>query len=244
MKLWRIHPILPCLLLCTYSTLASDQKTIRFSCSVNEKSDHFRYFTELYSQAFEQLGYQFSMLSLPPLRELAQLREQQIDGVCARTDGILSTPDTDTLIRVNEVVAKSHMVIYGVDKHTLIDTNNLQSLQQYRVGYRRGYLGLVDSLKSVGLKKLHPIELSNHGVRQLASSRIDIYIDQHIAILSALKQHPDLEEKIHNLGSYKKRKVFAYLIPRHHRLAEPLASSLRLAKKKIPLPKLSLPIDD
>ncbi len=244
MKHWRIYSILLSLLLLSLPAHSSDQNTIRFSCSVNEKSDHFRYFTELYTHAFAQLGYQFSMRSLPPLRELAQLREQKIDGVCARTNGILSTPDTETLVRVDEIIAKSHMVIYGVDNSIQIDPNNLQSLQKYRVGYRIGYLGLVDSLKSVGLRSLHPIELPTHGLRQLASGRIDVYIDQHIAIVSALTEHPLLEEKIHNLGSYKKRRAYSYLIPRHAELAPALASALKQSKRSIVLPKIFLPIDD
>ncbi|MGH1372715.1 MAG: hypothetical protein ACRBBW_11800 [Cellvibrionaceae bacterium] len=245
MKHGRIYSILLYLVLCAQSSYASDQQnTIRFSCSVNEKSDHFRYFTELYTHAFEQLGYQFSMRSLPPLRELALLREQKIDGVCARTDGILSTPDTETLIRVDEVIAKSHMVIYGADSDIRIDQNNLQSLQKYRVGYRRGYLGLVDSLKGVGLKNLQAIERPTHGVRQLASGRIDVYIDQHIAIVSALTEHPLLEDKIHNLGSYKKRRAYSYLIPQHTKLAPALAIALKQSKRSIALPKIFLPIDE
>lgn len=232
------------LLLCPLSVHSSNLKTIRFSCSVNENSDHFRYFTELYTHAFKQLGYKFQMKSLPPLRELAQLRERKIDGVCARTDGILATTDTASLIRVNEVVVKSHMVIYGRDPTIKISPANLQTLQQYQVGYRGGYLGLADSLKNAGLSRLQAIELPVHGVRQLAHGRIDLYIDQHVAIVSALEQHPDIEKRIHNLGSYKKRKAFAYIIPRHKGLAPDLVEALKVSKKSIPLPKLSLPIDD
>lgn len=241
-------PLVRTLVLLTFfypvTALCADQKTIQFSCSVNINSNHFRYFNQLYTHAFKQLGYHFTMRSLPPLRELAHLREQKIDGVCARTDGILATPDTAQLIRVNEVVAKSHMVIYGTEATVDIDLSNLQSLQQYTVGYRRGYLGLADSLTHAGLTKLHAIEQPTHGIRQLVSGRIDIYIDQHIAVIRALKQHPAIEERIHNLGSYKKRKVFAYLLPKHSELAAPLAHALKKSKKVIHLPKLSLPIDD
>ncbi len=243
MKPWPIASVLISLLTLSPPSPGSEQGTISFSCSVNAKSDHFRYFNELYTHAFKQLGYGFSMQSLPPLRELSQLREQKIDGVCARTDGILSTPDTETLIRVDEIVAKSHMVIYGADSSIRIDLNNLQSLLQYRVGYRRGYLGLVNSLKSVGLEDLHAIELPTHGVRQLVSGRIDLYIDQHIAIESALAEHPKLKEKIFNLGSYKKRPAYAYVLPRHSSIAPALAIALKKSKHKVAVPALFLPID-
>jgi len=227
-----------------FSAHSSDLGIIRFSCSVNANSDHFRYFNQLYSHAFKQLGYQFHMQSLPPLRELSHLRDRKIDGVCARTDGILATPDTSTLVRVDEVVAKSHMVIYGARPTITVEASNLRSFQKYHVGYRRGYLGLADSLKNAGLAQLHAIDRPVHGVRQLASGRIDIYIDQHIAIVGVLKQHPTLEERVHNLGSYKKRNVFAYLVPHHAALAQPLAKALKKSKETIPLPRLSLPIDD
>lgn len=224
---------------CSYASGPTQtQRSITFSCSLDPKTNHFQYFFQLYKHAFNRLGYEFSMQSMPALREVLSLKSETVDGVRARTDGILEYRDTQGLVRVNEVIAISKLVIRSHSASLDINPDDLTSFRPYTVGYKSGYLGLQAGLQKAAIANIVSVDHAVMGLKQVSQKRLDLYIDQEIAMQSAFKQEPLLQQLTFSLGEYKSRNVYAYLLPRHQLLAPELEAALKHAKKIIAPPEL------
>lgn len=79
-----------------------EQETIVFSLATQLESYNGRLLTEIYTSAFNKLGYKFRFKSLPPIRGVIEANYGNIDGCSGRLD-----------VELHEIIIKHPNLVFG-----------------------------------------------------------------------------------------------------------------------------------
>lgn len=205
---------------------------IRFFCGLNPKSQFYSAYSELYTQAFSQLGYDFEMLPRPLNRVTADLIRGTSDGECGRVVNLSELTGRESFVRVEAKVARvmTNAWTYNPSIHS-ISEEDLRS-NAYRIGIQRGDLRLEEKLKllAVEYKELDSPEM---GLKMLYAGRLDLLIIASLRVEAVFQVKPNLKRPI-NVGNFMALDIYPYLHDKHRHLAVPFAREL---KKLIANPK-------
>lgn len=201
-----------------------DVKRIVFVCALPENSKGYKATKNLYSIAFGRLGYQFDMRYAPPARGLADLLNGLADGSCGRTPSIESEIASARLIRIDIDVANIQFVAWS--HRSDLRVNSIEDIIRggYKVAYTRG--NMVVDTKLEAYSGASTVTQATHGLRMLASRRLDLFISSKSMIeleLSGSGVHVPL----YQAGVVLLSTHYPYVSSRHSQLANRLTQVLR-----------------
>jgi len=144
MKKALLNTRLPTLLIMLFTvlqpTLASSKPVIIFTTHVAPQSNAYKATHLLLTEAFNRIGYKFSMKTLPGKRSLHEANKGSFDGEAHRFSGLNDNNDFPNLIRVPEIQQVIENAMFS--KRVTNLTMPWQELAKYSVTVPRGSLWL------------------------------------------------------------------------------------------------------
>lgn len=202
---------------------------IVFSCSIPEDSKTFSQIEKIYRMAFDNLGFKFRLISLPRVRESAELKRQNISGSCGR--GISFLTDDVTAVTVEVKVAMPDISIWS-----RTPGNQFRSIEDIpsgsRVTYVRGTSTIERSPMITDQTSITLIGVANTavGIRMLDAKRIDYHLESELNTRHILKNMPT-QHSIYSAGAISGEMITPLLTEQWKHLAQPLKQELtRLMK--------------
>lgn len=196
---------------------------ILFSCSISAKSPYFIKIKKLYTQIFSGLGYQFDMISLPRPREIKELLDGHIDGVCGQTKTLASLSKDISLIPVP--ISINPINIWATSPQS-VDIDDIT-----KIAYVRGSIDIEKELKARPNLKRIPVANPTAGLKMLVADRIPYFATSYFSTDNSI-QNTNFNKSIYNVGVFSTTHIFPFLHKRHHKLNEPLKNSLEYQLKK------------
>lgn len=222
---WLIKAIALSLFVC-HSTIANEPKRIIFSCWIDADLPAFSALESLYRDSFAALGYEFVMLSKPPLRSLAEANSGITDGECARVGNYLDAAPDSPLQRVDVMIAKTNLDAWSYDN--TIKLNGPLSLinSPYKIAYGKGTVAMELLLSRLPLKNLQSVGSIDLGIKMLARKRFDVLISPRAIFKQVLAQNP-VDVELYFAGTILELEGYPYLNKRHNMLAPAFTEELR-----------------
>jgi len=125
--------------------MAVAEPIITFTTHVTPKSMAYKSTYLLLTEAFNRIGYQFSMKTLPGKRSLYEANRGSYDGEAHRFTGLNDNNDYPNLIKVPEIQQVIQNAMYS--KRALTLTMPWQALAKYSVTVPRGSIWLTKMAK-------------------------------------------------------------------------------------------------
>lgn len=203
---------------------------IIFSCSVPKDSNRFALLEQVYSEAFNALGYKFRLISLPRVRESAELNRQNIAGSCGRTSSFLRT--NPKAVAVNIPAAYANLRIWSRSPNEIF-TSIADIPPRSRIGYVRGS----SAIEQGGIVDNHPrlsfLGVTNTavGIKMLDAKRIDYYLGFKINTINILTSITT-RNSIYSAGDIDGEKIVPILTEQWGHLATDLERELKLLMEK------------
>lgn len=208
-----------------------------FSCSVPKDSPQFALLELVYREAFEALGHKFRLISLPRVRETAELHRQNIGGSCGRTASLLATNPEITGIDITAAYAdlrvwssnpdESFAAIADIPPHS-------------RIGYVRGSTAVENDGPLDNNPQLTFLGVANTavGIKMLDAKRIDYFLGFKINTINILTSITT-RNTIYSAGDISGKRIVPILTEQWSHLATDLESELKLLMKKYKANKLT-----
>lgn len=200
-----------------------------FSCGVVPDSRAVAVLEQLYVEAFDQLGYNFSIMERPGMRSLSDASQGRVDGECARYGQLADNSafgDYSSLVRVEARLINFNINLYSyqpspadVTVATIVD-------QQLKVGYQRGAIAQDKLLAKVpGKQRIQFVELVN-GLRMLNAGRLHLIAAPKVLMDSAVNRTQlPAPARVGVLATYG---AYPYLNEKHAALAPQLAAAIQV----------------
>jgi ABC-type amino acid transport substrate-binding protein len=202
--------------------LADDR--IIFGCSIPSFSQAFSELETLYRGAFNALGYEFQMFSLPRARERAELLGGKLDGTCARAD-VEPYKSFRSLLKLQPPITEMALKVYSRQPMKVI-TNLDQLPSGSTIAYVRG-----TTLARLILQRsprLHPKDVTSAaiGIKMLAAGRVDYFLG-----LSSVSDYVlgklDIRQMLFVVSDLPPIYLYPYINTRHNALHKPLQNYIR-----------------
>lgn len=204
---------------------AGSRPKIRFFCGISDRQIWIEAYRDLYTQAFDDLGYDFEMLYRPQKRVYSDLVRGLADGDCGRVENLKAITENDQFVRVDALLLRTITGIWTYNSSIgRISESDIQS-GAYRIGIMRGDLRLTQRLKAHELE-LTQVDEIQQGLKMLYSNRIDLFISAKVRVDMLLKNRSDEFSPPTFLGEYLALEIYPYMNIRHKDLAGPLAERL------------------
>jgi ABC-type amino acid transport substrate-binding protein len=196
--------------------------TIVFGCAIPGRTEAFKEVEALYRKAFDELGYQFAMVSLPRARELAELNSGRLDGSCARG---LKAPFNALrpMIKVATPIVKYSIQILSNKAGQSLSNGKVEAGS--RVAYVRGGNITKEYIPHLGSIRPTPVTNAAIGIKMLAAKRVDYLIDTTTTLSTTLKSLR-IDQPIYTVRTFDENYLYPFLSHRHAMLATPLAGKL------------------
>lgn len=233
---YLIKAIVLSLFICQ-GAMANEPRKIVFSCWIGADLPAFSALEQLYRDSFAALGYEFAMVSKPPLRSLAEANSGTTDGECARVANYLDAAPGSPLQRVNVMIAKTNLDAWSYDN--TIELNGPLSLinSKYRIAYGKGTVAMQLLLDRMPLKNLQPVSSIDLGIKMLVRKRFDVLISPRAIFKQELEQNP-IDVELYFVGTILELEGYPYLHERHTALMADFTEEL---SKRVPEGGLTLP---
>jgi hypothetical protein len=201
----------------------SEFTQLKFSCPIPSDNTYFQLIEKAFNKSFHQMGYHINLVSMSRAREIAELRQGNIDGSCGRTR-LLGESLKDQMIVIEAPTTPMRLQIWGTTPNL-----NIQSFSKIpegsRIAAERGTAALLPHLK-----QHFPLTLeyasAKSGLTALSHGKIDFYIDIPESIGINL-QRVNSQIPIYLNGEIKGPNVYPLLHVRHKFLQPQLTELLR-----------------
>ncbi len=209
---------------------------IVFSCSIPTNSQTFTRVERVYRAAFDALGFNFRMISLPRVRESAELQRQNISGSCGRAASFL-TEDMPA-VAVDVKVASPELNVWSRDANDQLD-----SLSDIPAGslaaYVRGSTTIERNPIILNMKSVQFVGVANTavGIRMLDALRVDYYLESKVNAANVLNSIRT-RNSIYNVGEIPGERITPLLTEQWKHLAEPLEKELKAMLKQYGVEKV------
>jgi len=142
--------LLVMLLIVLQPTSASAKAIIIFTTHVQPESNAYKSTHLLLTEAFNRIGYKFSMKTLPGKRSLYEANKGTFDGEAHRFGGLNNNNDFPNLIMVPEILLVIENAMFS--KQSINLTMPWQELAKYSVTVPRGSLWLTAMAKQYAME--------------------------------------------------------------------------------------------
>lgn len=221
--------IVTAVLLCA-SSLSQARPAVVFSCGIPTNLPQWQTLTTLYRNAFDALGYDFSMVYLNTKREIYEHKySDKYDGICARTPRSIEELKQYNLVMVDSPVGDPSTVLWRYKASTKPGTSDKPMLQAHtKVGYLRG-----NSLSKTFIDEFADVTAvtfikPNLGMKSLAAGRVDYWIGFSYTA-DFLAENLNLHDRIEKVGIIRQDFFYPFLHLRLSSLKEPLEQQLKQA---------------
>ncbi|GAA5314994.1 MAG: hypothetical protein AseanaTS_01980 [Candidatus Pelagadaptatus aseana] len=205
------------------------ERHIVFSCSIPAQYPLFEVVEDFYRQAFEALGYRFTMVPMPRIREMAEVINGRVDGSCVRTN-LPPFNDKEHLILVDVPLAGVSTIILSTRQ---LDGEPEQILTSGRLGYVRGSQVSINALKHFPGMEVVGLNTQESGLKMLVAGRIDYLLDNSV-VVKIVSETLGIESLLYRKSFGDPVLLYPYLNRRYEELAEPLAEQLRHQLQQYP----------
>lgn len=190
----------------------------------------YMFYKNIYTKAFNELGYEFQYKVLPSKRSSLMLENGMIDGEPQR----IYNYETfySNIVRVEESIFENKTFAFAVNpKIYLIDINSLRNTK-FRVDYLRGSKWSQNTLEPLVLSSnLTPVKSIENGFRKLIKNRTDIFIALEVYAFNTLDKDEFKNSHIISLGVMGSNMSYPYLHKSHANISLKLADVLIKMKK-------------
>ncbi|GAA5317077.1 MAG: hypothetical protein AseanaTS_22810 [Candidatus Pelagadaptatus aseana] len=199
-------------------------KTITFSCGTKQWDPAYGFGLQLFGKAFEDLGYNFEMISVPKSREQTMLASGQVDGSCGLTSHKNQITGAN-LIPVDFLLFSYHVNLWSSKLQPM-----LRDYSEIPDGASVSYTRSLMVLEDIMLSLPHTIATGSINVEQMlrltAAGRSDygLGVDNFIHSYKRINILNNDMYLIMRSGPYR---FYAYLTPENQALAAPLARTLK-----------------
>ena len=237
MKLKKIAFNTAAVLLLCCSSLGFAREKIIFTCAMAPDFPLKELSHEIFTEAFDALGYDFDFRLSADLRSVVDAASGVTDGVCSRVYNYNEISGSPNLMRVESRVADVTIEVWsrksGVAINTMGDLpENTSGSNQSRVGHKRGSVWIADYLKTQPQFESVRVVDVGMGMKMLGGGRLDLFIGIAPLIDFAVDKY-HLHDSVYLAGTLTKLGLYPYLNVRHRELAAPLAEQLnRLIKER------------
>ncbi len=201
-----------------------DDKSIVFGCSISSESKYYVLLENFYRKVFTQLGYDFTMVSLPREREMAELFKNSLDGTCGRRKDTRSHIFSKLERLPTPIIALSYVLL---SREPYPDIRNLEEIPPGKMlSYVRGGAIALDILEKQAHIKIFKVTDAEVGIKMLAGGRVDFFYGISATanrVLSRLR----FQQTIYRNPLTERHEIFTYLIPARGYLVEPMAEQMR-----------------
>ncbi len=210
------------------------RESLLFTCAKDTtEGPSFSYYRNLYERAFDNIGYDFSIVSEPDMRALTMAATGQSDGICVRPSAYMEQFGIADLIKVKVLIAEADMQIWSHNKDLLITRQTPLSSIGRVASFRRGNYWAKQYLADQEGIIHFDVTTSSTGLKLLAAQRIDFFIGFEPIIGSILSDEL-LEGKIYAVGTLHRVKLYPYLHKKHSNLIPALELQLKELLKQKP----------
>jgi len=203
--------------------LAGDR--IVFTCAGTRLAPDLVELLNLYRDAFDALGIEFSYLLTPITRSITNAASGTSDGVCARSHGYIEDSGAPNLVRVEAVIATVDMQLWSHTQYASTTSKEVLSKIGHRVGYRRGFSWVKNYMDRQQGIDLVAVNTTAAGLKMLATGRLDLYVGAGLEIAVDL-ENLSFPQPIYLVGILGSLNMHPHLHERHKHLAAPLAFEL------------------
>jgi len=208
-----------------------NQKMIRFTTPFPKVAPSFEVYQLLYTEAFERLGFTFSMTYQPDERSLISLNAGEYDGSSGRSPEMQIEKKYPNLLQVHEVIL--HYKSIGLVINPQIHVDGWKSLKESgeKITYVAGSQYIENQLpKYVDSRDIIVASDVPQALRLLLAGRVGIYIELDeitvfVKIIEEFKDH-----RFYNAGLVDSISMLPYLHKKHRALVPNLAETLRAMK--------------
>lgn len=193
------------------------------------KNLQYQFYKRVYSEAFHELGYEFSYKIYPSKRASAVANEGLVDGEPQRIYEYAKR--YPNLIRVEEPIFINRTLAFS-SKDT-IKLDGLEGLKNtsFRVDYLRGSVWSKQHLEPlVPSSNLTTLSTNQQGFRKLIFNRSDIFVTLETAGLMTLEKDEFRDSKVKPIAIVGSNFSFPYVHKSHKKLAIDLAKVLKQMK--------------
>ncbi|WP_168188957.1 substrate-binding periplasmic protein [Thiomicrorhabdus sediminis] len=189
----------------------------------------YRFFYQLYLQAFTRLGYEFSIKQLPLKRSSLMANNGEVDGepnrIFAYGETYANMVRVDEPVFINRVVAIANNDEFHVDSWQSLQDSNLYVA--HLIGSLRTERELNKVLPKSSIVSNSEVQFS---LDQLLAGRVDLYIDLQSRISPNLAQ--EKYKTLQQVGILVEEFAYPYVHVKHKALAEGLAKVLKQLKQE------------
>lgn len=218
----------------TTSAASKERPVIHFSCGMNQNSPAYKVAEKLYQQAFNALGFDFSMHYASWYQSNNLHKFGHIDGMCSRSRSFDDTPAGQQMIRVDTSLASHHLYLWTYNSALQQLSAAQVRTGNHSVAYIRGGVSGQAAVKKYGFSNYRTPDNYQKIFQLMQQGRLDFIIAVPASI-----------HNIHNLLSaplplrgprLQRVHSFPYLAAKNEDLAQPLAIELKrlLADPKHP----------
>lgn len=182
---------------------------------------------KVYTDLFDQLGYDFSLKTYPVSRGLAMLEAGLVDGDCSRSESLLDNSGNVSIVRVGVVIRSTD---YGVWSHSA-DLESISILdlkkQNYRIGYSKGSVVVEQFFRRHDLTNVVAIEGLSNGLRMLSANRFDLFLVGN-GLVYEQENTMGLRSPIYMGGIVFRDHSYLYLHKKHEKLRDVIERKLAM----------------
>ncbi len=225
----RIALLLGWLLLSSIS-LAEPRPRIVFSCWIPPNVEIHQGLKRLFTDAFDALGYDFSMHYRPNQRSLMEARAGISDGDCARTEDYGDNNPESNLVRIDALLAQTSMEAWSDTRKRQFRSEQDLAREPLRIGYVRGHVVVKELIERHALPQITSVTSTEHGLKMVSAGRLDLFIGTSVSTRQEM-ENITLANPIYSVGHVLDIRGYAYLNDKHRALLPALEKELR---KRLP----------
>lgn len=185
----------------------------------------FKQANVILTQAFSELGCQFSLVNLPNKRNLLWANDEKIDGIAFRVNKLEDL--YPNLVRVDEALFTIEQWVFSAKD---IEVDGWQSLYPYTVAYEQGTL-FIEENKDYFLYTI-PVISTENAFALVEKQRADLTITSKSTGDFILSHNQDYAKTIkRQTPALVEISLFSYLHEKHRGLAVELAQVLKKMKQ-------------
>ena len=228
-----------CISFAANTSEARQPHVIEFACAVNEGSPAFRLAHEVYSHAFEALGFEFRLVSMPPRRATAELANGNVDGDCGRSDHPYFSSQTH-IVQLDVAVFQLNSYLWYYQEDFADWTPEQAREDLPRVAVTKGNIWSQETVEAWSTATMLPVKSVNQGLRMLQRERADLLLSSELFVHQSahVQSGNPLPERGVLVGQYA---LYPLLHTRHQALVPALTEGIRQALAGSDNPLLETP---
>jgi hypothetical protein len=212
------------------AVLEKDDKSIVFGCSISSESKYYVLLENFYRKVFTQLGYDFTMVSLPREREMAELLKNSLDGTCGRRKDAPNQIFSKLERLPTPIIALSYVLL---SRESYPEIRYLDEIPAgMTLSYVRGGAIAQDILEKQEHIKVFKVTDAEVGIKMLAGGRVDFFYGIS-ATANRVLSRLQFKQTIYKNTLTERHEIFTYLIPARGYLVEPMAEQMVREFKKL-----------